>query len=85
MDTQLIKIGVYLLIYLGSLYGTWKSIRSLYGKGGLFESQLPEFSDVVLTVAPVFNTIVCIGFLITGTKKESKNKNKYSKFFKLNR
>lgn len=77
---------IILVVYLVSVYFTWRYIHIAYSKGGVWDNfDSTNYVDLFLTFCPFINTIVIIVSVFDPPKSRSKNRKSYNKFFKVKR
>lgn len=75
------EILILVLSYLVSLLVTWKFFQKAHSKGGRWSGVTPNILDFLMTITPIFNTIVAIIYIIDIIINQVSFD--FSKFFKI--
>lgn len=59
----MIQIIIFSIVYIISLILTYFSFQKDYSKDGVWEDLEPSMIDLLFLLAPLFNTIMAIGFI----------------------
>jgi hypothetical protein len=55
---------ILIIIYIVSVYGSYKFIQIAHSKGGIWEVLNPNLLDIFMTIMPFFNTGFSIMYLL---------------------
>jgi hypothetical protein len=77
---------IMIVIYVTSVYGTYKFCQTSYSKNGQWSSINPDLLDLFMTLMPVINTILSFMYLLGFCYEKGHIKRKeidLSKFYKV--
>jgi len=77
---------IIIMIYIISVYGSYKFSQASYSKNGQWYSINPDLLDLFMTIIPIFNTVFSVMYLLGFCYEIGYTKRKeidLSKFYKV--
>jgi hypothetical protein len=77
----MITLLVFLLVYIVSVAINWNWIRIAHSKDGIYYGLIPDMDDMIVTYAPLINSLYVFQCLFRRPKESSVNY--FSNHFKI--
>lgn len=78
----MIFIIISVLVYVLSVFGSYKYIQVSYSQGGQWSNIHPDLGDVFVTFCPFVNSVIALGW-IDGRPERNKRKRNLNGFYKV--